>query len=167
MIAIEITKDEIGPYIEQLAVRSGDMSQPSATALRAGLAGGQQALAGGLASLGPAISPWTLTIDEALGRPRGGTGALSESLSEGAPGNIFEVTPEGGRAGTSLPAAFYQQEGTSTSFLLLQHLASNRVRRGYGGGGIPARPFLTWNQEAMPEIDQAFLNWITEGEGNA
>jgi hypothetical protein len=168
MLTITVEKDEIGPFVELMATRATDMSVPISNVARAELDEARQTINSGGAGFGWApTSPWTLAIDEVLGRARQGqlnaSGTLAASL-----GDVFEVSPYEGIVGTSSPVARYQQEGTSTSFLLLQALRSGGVKHGYGGRGIPPRPFLFWHQEKLPQYDDIFMDYLTgEGEGNA
>jgi hypothetical protein len=170
MLAITIEKDEIGPYLQELTARAGDLADPITMALESGLSDAQTAIQSGGGAFGWApYSPTTFTIDVALGRSRTGmlqgTGALAASLSRGDAGNLFEVTPTSGEAGSTLPQAMYQQEGTAQSFFLLQFLRSGK--REFGGLGIPAREFMAWSETRLPEYDGIFLDYLTGEAGSA
>lgn len=161
MLAITIEKNEIGPYLQVLAERASDWSQPITKVLESGLEDARAVISGGGSSFGWApTSPWTLKVDEVLGRARQGqlqeTGGLLNSL------RVFAVSPSEGEAGTDSPVARYQQEGTSRTFFLLQ-----LPMREFGGYGIPPRPFLFQHEEKFPEYDAMFLDHLmAEGEGN-
>lgn len=180
MFTISVEKDEVGPFLQVMSSQTTDWSEPVKQTLEDGLDDARNVISGGGPDFGwVPTQPWTLKVDEAFGRARSGqlreTGGLLASF------RLFDVRPTGGEAGTDSPIAAFQQEGTDTTFFVLQYLRSGigtmsseeRFAAGsfgsfYGGRGIPPRPFLFWHEEKLPEYDQIFMRHLMgEGEGNA
>lgn len=168
MLTITVERDTIGPYVEQMASRAADWSAPNMRVLQSGIEEARATIQSGGSGAGWApISPFTLLIDDVLGRTREGqlqeTGAMAASL-----GDVLEVGPTEGIAGTSSDVALYQHGGTTRTFSLLKYLRSGGAKREYGGRGIPPRPFMFWHTEKLPEYDDIFMaHLMGEGEGNA
>lgn len=163
MLTITVEKDEVGPYVGLLVDRAADLSAPIAEVGRDLIQEGREVLASGGSGVGWApTSPWTLALDDVLGRSRQGqlnqSGTLAQTL-----GDVFEASPYEGTFGTTNPVASYQQEGTNVTFFLLQYERSKGVKRTWGGRGIPPRKFLFWHDEKLPEYDEIFMEHLTGG----
>jgi hypothetical protein len=166
MLSITVERDEIGPALQLMAERASDWASPIERGLESELEEARSAISGSGGVNWAPTSPWTLKVDEVLGRTRTSrlqeTGELLNSL------RVFSVAPTEGEAGTDVPHARYQQEGTSQTFFLLQFARSRGTRRESGGFGIPPSRFLFWREEKLPEYDGIFLDHLMgEGEGNA
>jgi len=147
--------DNVSPQLEIMVERMGDYTHPLTTILEDGLFTAQQQVQEGKGgAFGGSAWPHMAEATIKKGRDPGTllveTGGLLLSMSRGAAGNLFEVTPTEGSAGTQLessrngfpyPAA--QQAGTSS---------------------YPARFFLAWYEERFPDYDLVFLDWIFANE---
>jgi len=146
MIAITIDRDAVTPTLNLMVDRMRDFSEPIAAILSDGLVSSQEVIVEGAfgrswAPMAPATvrrgrDPGTLELD---------SGAMLLSLSKGGDGNLFEAGPTEGIAGTGLsgrggfPYPYWQQQGTAR---------------------YPARPFLFWHEERIPDYLTLFAQHI-------
>jgi hypothetical protein len=170
---IEIVKDTATPLL--LAIRdraAGSQKAPIASLLEMGLADARveiESQGDHLAGGWPGMNPLTPFIYELLkGRDHAGSllqadGALLASLSKDAAGNIFEVGDTEGEAGTSAPGAGFVQDGTSTTFFVLQFLRSGKKE--WGGSGIPGRKFLFWSEQRLSDYERVYLDHFMQPVG--
>jgi hypothetical protein len=180
MSTITIQIDSSGPVqaLDLVGQNLGDMTEPITQILKSALADAKlevEASKGGLfgGNWAP-MSPFTANPPAFLQKigvmhPREpsallmSTGSLAESLDPGGPGNILKVAATEGQAGTNNAAATLQQEGTSRVFDVMRFFATRGKERSYLSPGIPARPFLGWHDERLPQYDQILGDRIFRG----
>jgi len=179
-MTVAISIDASGPIsaLNLMGANLGDMTEPISQVLKSALSDAKlevEAAKGGLfGAPWPPMSPFTANPPGILQRlgmmhPRApGTllydeGTLAESLSPGAPGNILQAGPTEGQAGTNNPVGTLQQEGTSRVFDVLRFVQSRGKTRQYITPGIPARPFLGWHEERLPQYDEIFADRVFRG----
>lgn len=152
VIRIEVTRDTVSPALRVISERLVDFSEPIGLVLQDGLAAAQEQIVEGKGALFGG-TPWPPMAEYTIKKGRDpatlleDTGALLLSLSRGGSSNLFEVTPQEGRAGTTItskrsgyPYGMGQQAG-----------ARNR----------PPRPSVAWPEEHLPLYDSLFLEYIT------
>ena len=159
MISVTVEKDEAGPYLSFVSAQASDFTAPITQVLNSGMDDARETIRGGGPDFGWApYAPWTFKVDKAIGRTR--IGMLQEKgRLLGSIGNVFEVGPTEGKAGSNLPHARFQQEGTDKTFFFLQFLSTGK--REFGGRGITPRPFMWWHEEKFPEYDAMFMSHLT------
>lgn len=146
-----LIEDGVTPTLSLMVERLSDFTEPLATILADGLFSAQQQVVEGKgAAFGGAAWPAMSEVTIKKGRDPGTleveTGGLLLSLSRGGAGNIFEIGPTEGSAGTGLESArtgfaypAWQQRGTSH---------------------YPGRPFVAWYAERFPAYDKTLEDWI-------
>jgi hypothetical protein len=170
-VTIAITIDASAPLaaLRILAEREADLTEPLTQVLELGLADAVLAIEGGGGPLGPWAPMHHLTpviAHKLYGRVRDpgrllrDTGAILESLAPGGQGNVFDVAPREGSAGsavvsgrTGFPISVFQQLGTAQTFKVLQG-------QGYTPTGIPGRHYLGWREDRLEEYAGIFADHL-------
>jgi hypothetical protein len=167
-VSVAYQIDASGPIevLEILGAGLGDLTRPIGDVLTMGLQDAQDEIRSEGTMFGdrwPEMSPLTPRVAMVLyGITRDPfsllerSGALFESLTPHGPGNIFEPGPQEGEAGSALAWAALQQDGTSSTFHVLQG-------HGSSPGGIPERPFLGWHETRGDEYVEIFAHSLFEG----
>ncbi len=172
---ITVSIDASGP-IQMLGTAGqnlGDMTEPIGEILKSALSDAKATVETSSGAWPPMSSftagPPDLLQRLGIMRPRDTAtllhdqGLLAASLAPGGPNNVLRVTPTEGEAGTADPKATWQQEGTSRVFGVLQFFASRGRTRIYITPGIPARPFLEWSEEKLPDYDAILARHVLKG----
>jgi hypothetical protein len=149
-----VVEDNATPYLSVLVERMSDFSAPLTKILEDGLFSGQEQVVEGKGGMF-GRSAWPPMAASTIRKGRDPAtllverGGLLLSLSRGADGNIFEVEPSEGTAGTGLvssrnafPYPAWQQKGTKS---------------------YPPRPYLAWYEERFPAYNAFIGDWIMEG----
>jgi phage gpG-like protein len=168
-IAITIDASEPLAALRILAEREADLTAPLTQVLELGLAdavatvevgGGPLGIWAPMSHLTPVVAQKLYGRRRDPGRLLRDGGSLLESLAPGGSGNVFEVGPREGSAGTAdisgrtgFPIAVGQQLGTSRTFHVLQG-------HGFSETGIPPRPFLGWREDRLDAYAGIFADHL-------
>lgn len=152
MIELTIAEDGISPLLSIIDERLSNMTEPLTQILADGLFSAQQQVAEGKGTMFGG-SGWAPMAESTIKKGRDpatllvDSGIMLGSLTRGSSGNIFDVGPMEGVAGSTIPYASHQQ---------------------YGSSRRPPRPFLAWYPEQFPIYDALILDWISgEAAGNS
>jgi len=173
LISLEIDASDVLDTLRLLGARQEDLTEPLTEVLELALSDAVATIEGGgspfawapMSKLTPVVaaklygkarSPDTLLKD---------SGGLVRSLAKGAEGNVFEVGPHEGSAGSAylsgrsgFPIAVGMQEGTGRTFHVLQGAGFSEV-------GIPPREFLGWRDDRLDAYGQIFADHLFEPIG--
>jgi phage gpG-like protein len=116
---------------------------------------------------------WAPTVESSSGSSLYRSGALFRSLTMGAPGNVMEDIPGGIRIGTNLktPSGYnigaLMQYGTGPitpkNGRFLRFVINGTVVFSRGTKGIPARPFMFWDQPSAQRAAKVVADYAFTG----
>ncbi|MDQ6892208.1 MAG: hypothetical protein M3167_06330 [Acidobacteriota bacterium] len=149
-LRIDVVRDEIAPELRIMSERMGDFSEPFSVILADGLGAAQETIVEKKAA--PGGGPWALMAEATIRKGRDPSTLLIEtgegvlSLSRGGSGNVFEVGPVEGRAGSVLTSK-------RTGYPYMKGMQEGAFNR-------PPRPFLAWPEERIPQYGSLILGHI-------